>query len=314
MKVDSVRAFKAQVSDEVKASADFPAARSFFESTEAPMPAEMGLGIAKRSDGEHVLAIRTPNPEAAAAMAARVRGEADVRILSVSARPGLPYFQERRRPLESGQQIGMASRNFVGTLGAFARDADGRLGVLSNAHVIADSGRAEVGHPFGQPFGTNPADRIGTLTRFVLPSRQAPGVADAAFGRLDRTEALPRFSRALGGDIRGVRALTPEDLGRDVVKGGRTTDVRLGRITVVEVDGLGVSYDQGILTFNDQGEASGGPATDFSAAGDSGSLVLLSDGWAVGLLFAGGFDGTEDRTYFNPLPRVLAALGITLAI
>lgn len=313
MKLESVRAFKAEVSDEVKAAADFPAARSFFESTEAPMPAEMGLGVAKRADGEHVLAIRTPNPEAAAAMAARVNGEADVRILSVSARNTPGYFQARRRPLESGQQVGMADRNFVGTLGAFALDADGHPGVLSNAHVLADSGRAQVGHPFGQPYG-GAADRVGTLTRFILPSRQAPGVADAAFARLDRTTALLGYSGAIGGPIRGVRALTPEDLGRDVVKGGRTTGARLGKITVVEVDGLGVSYDQGILYFNDQGEASGGPGTDFSAAGDSGSLVLLSDGWAVGLLFAGGFDGTEDRTYFNPLPRVLAALGITLAL
>lgn len=314
MKLDSVRSFKAQVSDEVRRSATFEGAASFYASTLDPMPAQMGLGIAKRPDGEHVLAIRTVNPEAAAAMAARVNGEADIRILEVFPRNTPAYYQARRRPLEPGLQIGMADRNFVGTLGCFAWDKDShKLGVLSNAHVLADSGNAQPGHPFGQPFGTNPADRIGTLARWVLPGRGSPGVADAAFAWLDHTQADISYSGALGGDIVGVRELGPEDLGRELVKGGRTTGASLGKCTVVEVDGLTVGYDQGLLTFNDQGEASGGPGSDFSAPGDSGSLILDRDGYAVGLLFAGGFDGTEDRTYFNPIKRVLAMLGIELA-
>lgn len=314
MKLDSVRSFKRAVSEEVIAQAgDGPEIRSFYESTEAPMPVLMGLGVAKRGE-EHVLAIRTANPEAAAAMAARVNGEADVVIVTVEARNTPGYFQARRRPLEPGQQVGMAQENFVGTLGCFAWDAAGHLGVVSNAHVLADSGKAEIGHPFGQPWG-DPANQVGVLTRWVLPSRLAPGTADAAFARLDKTTALTGYSGALAGGIRGIRALGPDDLGREVVKVGRTTGARLGKVSVVEVDGLPVGYDQGVLYFNDQHEITGGPATDFSAGGDSGSMILTTDGWAVGLLFAGGRDSAgEDRTYANSLPVALRALGVTLAL
>jgi hypothetical protein len=312
MKLDSVRSFKATISEEVKAQATFPAAASFFDSTEAPMPPQMALGVAKRGD-EHVLAIRTNDPAAAAAMAARVNGEADVVVAEITPRSTPAYYQARRRPLEPGQQVGGAGDGFVGTLGCFARDADGRLGVVSNAHVLARSGSAPLGHPFGQPAGWNAADRVGTLTRWLLPSPGVPGIADAAFCRLDRTAALLGYSGALGGAIRGARALTAADLGRDVVKGGRTTGARLGTIRVVELDGVPVGYPQGVLYFNDQIELTG-PDTDFSAGGDSGSMILDRDGWAVGLLFAGSGTGANDRTYANPMRRTLDALGVTLAL
>lgn len=313
MLLSSVRDFKARVSEEVKAQADFPAAQSFFEATEAPMPAQMGLGVALRDDGEHLLAIRTPNAEAAAAMAARVNGEADIKIIDITPRNTPAYYQARRRPLEPGQQVGMADKGFVGTLGCFARDKDGNLGVVSNAHVLADSGLAQIGHPFGQPYG-GPADRVGVLTRWLLPVPGVPGIADAAFARLDRTTALTGYSGALGGSIRGARPLAASDLGREVVKGGRTTGASLGKITVVELDGVAVGYPQGTLSFNDAIEITGGPNSDFSAPGDSGSMILDRDGYAIGLLWAGGIAGGVDYTYACPLKRTLDALGVTLAL
>ncbi len=314
MKLSSVREFKATVSEEVKAQAgDGPGLRSFFEATEAPMPAAMGLGVARRG-AEHVLAIRTNDPAAADRMADRVNGEADVAIIDITPRNTPAYYQARRRPLEPGQQVGGAGDGFVGTLGCFAWDADGNLGVVSNAHVLARNGAAPIGHPFGQPFGTNSADRVGALTRWLLPSPGAPGIADAAFCRLDSTTALTGYSGALGGAIRGARALTPTDLGREVVKSGRTTGASLGTITVVELDGVPVGYPQGLLYFNDAIEITGGPNADFSAGGDSGSMILDRDGWAIGLLWAGGIAGGIDHTYACPLARTLAALGVTLAL
>ena len=314
MLLSSVREFKQSVSEEVKAQADFPGAATFYAATEAPMPAQMGLGVAKRDDGEHVLAIRTANREAAEAMAARVNGEADVRIIDITPRNTPAYYQARRRPLEPGQQVGMADKGFVGTLGCFAWDADGNLGVVSNAHVLADSGLAQIDHPFGQPYGTNPADRVGVLTRWLLPAPGVPGIADAAFARLDNTTALRGYSGALGGPIRGARAVAGSDLGREVVKGGRTTGASLGKITVVELDGVPVGYPQGTLVFNDAIEITGGPNSDFSAPGDSGSMILDRDGWAIGLLWAGGISGGIDHTYACPLKRTLDALGVTLAL
>jgi hypothetical protein len=62
-------------------------------------------------------------------------------------------------------------------------------------------------------------------------------------------------------------------------------------------------------------EISGGAASDFSAAGDSGSgIVERVTGDALGLLYAGGRDSSgEDRTYANRLTTVLSLLGVTLA-
>ncbi len=312
MRLDSVRAFKAEVSEEVKAQATFPEARSFYESTEPPMPAGVGLGVALSESGEHLLAIRTDDVVKAVALADRVNGEADIQIITLMKRSTPTYYQGTLRPLECGAQVAMANKGFVGTLGCFVRDAAGVLYVLSNSHVLADEGRVAPGWRIGQPFGTKP---VATLTRFVPFSFTAPNLVDCAIARIDATPTMPRWNAALGGDIVGVRAVTPSDLNRPVLKAGRTTGARKGKITAVEVDGVHIGYDSGTLVFNDKVEVSGGLATDFSAAGDSGSLIVDEDGWGLALLDSGGRDSTgEDRTYGARLTTTLEALGVTLAL
>lgn len=315
MKLDSVRALKKEISDEVvKAQGDHIDVVSFFASTEPPMPSGVALGVSVREDGEHVLAVRSTHHEAAEAIAARARGEADVRIVKVYKRSTPAYYQAVRRPLEPGAQVAMADRNFVGTLGCFVRDAAGVLYALSNSHVLADEGRAAVGHRIGQPFPQSP---IGTLARWVPFSTVSPNLVDAAIMRLNATTALLGFTNAIPGPIVGTRDVGPEMLGVEVRKAGRTTGARVGKITSVEIDGLPVAYGDplGVVRFNDQVEVSGGPATDFSAPGDSGSLIVTSDGYAVALLFAGGKDELgEDRTYANPILAALSALGVEIAL
>lgn len=315
MKLDSVRALKAELADEVIAQAgDSVAARSFFEASRPPTPENVALGIAMRDDGEHVLAIRTEHEAIAERIAARASGEVDVRILRVELRAD-PYFSARRRPLEPGAQIGMAGRNFVGTLGAIVKDADGVRYGLTNAHVAADQGKASPGHRIGQPFGLNEADYVGLLARFLPYSLTVPNLVDAAIFRLDRTEVLPKWNAAIGGELRGVRTLGPEHLGRTVRKVGRTTGAQVGTVTAVEVDGLPVAMDAGTPRFDDQNEFTGGPATDFSAPGDSGSLIVDDEGYGVALLFAGGRDRTGvDFTYGNRLANVLRLLAVELAL
>jgi len=312
VKYESVVAFKYEVADEVRAQDTSPEAISFYAATEHPMPADMALGVAKKGD-EHVLAIRSSDPVAAAAMAARVNGEADVKIITIERRSD-SFYSGKHRPLECGLQIGMANKNFVGTLGALVYEADGHLAVISNSHVLADMGTANPGHPFGQPAGFASQDRIGVLSTFLPYSYTAPNIGDVALGRLDKTEAMVGYNGAIVDQMKGSRFLTPDDLGREVFKVGRTTGPRVGRISVVEMDGVQVQMVGGITRWNDQLEIYG-PGQDFSAAGDSGSIIVTRDGWAIGLLFAGGRDsGGEDRTYANPLHRVLGLLGAKLAV
>src|SRR5439155_2006458 len=58
-----------------------------------------------------------------------------------------------------------------------------------------------------------------------------------------------------------------------VHKFGRTTGYRAGRITSVETD-VTVGYEMGNVQFSDQILIVGHNAQPFSAAGDSGSLIL----------------------------------------
>ena len=312
MNLDSVRAFKQEVSDAiVEAAGTDPATVSFFAASEPPMPHALALGVAKEGD-QFVVAIRTDAPALAEHLKDRAGGEADVRIIKVTKRTTPAFLQGTVRPLEPGAQVGMANKNFVGTLGGLVRDAAGRLYILSNSHVLADEGTAQPGHRIGQPFGTTP---IALLERFIPFSTTTPNLVDCAIARLDHTSILGEgWNGALQDRIAGVREVTPDDLGSDATKIGRTTGVRKGKVTAIEIDGLPVGYDVGVLRFNDQVEISGGPATDFSAAGDSGSLIVsLRDRKAIGLLFAGGKDGSgEDFTYANRLTSVLGALGVEL--
>jgi hypothetical protein len=306
VRLDSVRSLKTEVS--VESQTDVAA---YHATTGAPMPDGLALGVGTRDDGEYVLSVRTADPAVAQAMSERAHGEADVRLVSVAKRATPAYFQARRRPLEPGLQVAMAARPFVGTLGCFVRDAAG-LYALSNAHVLADEGAAQPGHKIGQPSGN---DFVAALTRYVPLAAGVPNIVDAAIARLDPAlPAVTGYTLAISGNVRGARALTPDDLNRPVYKAGRTTGVRAGFVTSIEIDGLPVAYDVGVLRFNDQHEISGGPTTDFSQPGDSGSLIVDGAGWAVGLLFAGGRDSTgEDHTYANPILAVLSSLGVTLA-
>ncbi len=318
MKLESVRAFKAEASARAMAQArDVEAIpQALLEAGEPRMPASVALGVGRRDDGEFVVAIRTTDPQACEGLILEARGEVDVRVVSVAARPMAwpAYLQGKLRPLEPGAQVGRQAEDSVGTLGAFVRDSRA-IYALSNAHVFASGGTAPIGAPITQP-SRLPGNEIGALDRFVPYSRTAPNLIDAALCRLARTTAVVGFNGAAGGNLRGVRAVAPEDVGRTLTKVGRTTGVTRGRVVAVEIDGLPVAMGPGdLVTFSDQIEISGGPGSDFSAPGDSGSLIVDLDGYGVGLLFAGGADRTgEDFTYANRLSTVLEQLGVSLVL
>jgi hypothetical protein len=75
---------------------------------------------------------------------------------------------------------------------------------------------------------------------------------------------------------------------------------------------VGVEYDDGVHTFDDQVEIEGLTGA-FSAGGDSGSVIWRStDRAPLGLLFAGserGGGAGGGVTFANPLATVLKVIG-----
>ena len=157
--------------------------------------------------------------------------------------------------------------------------------------------------------GKNPRDTVGHLDNVVKLKKRGRNFVDAATATLvDGIEYYYNELRRIG-VIRGVRT-APLEIGEAVSKLGRMTGRTRGKISAIEVDDLLVEYDAGDLLFDDQIEVE--PARRrrrFSRGGDSGSLVVDSSGFAVGLLFAGN---DVDATYLNPIAAVLNTLRVEL--
>ena len=100
---------------------------------------------------------------------------------------------QRMRPAHPGFSVGHPLIT-AGTIGARVRDALGRVYILSNNHVLANSNNASIGDPEYQPGpydGGTSADQIATLTDFQTISFASNGsnTIDAAIA-LSSTDLL----------------------------------------------------------------------------------------------------------------------------
>lgn len=246
---------------------------------------------------------------------------------------------ERFRPAPGGVSIGHVSIT-AGTLGCVVRK-NGRLYILSNNHVLANSNEALVDDPILQPGsadgGQNPHDLIARLSEWVPIEFDEDGAApcpigSAAAGVLNSAAAavgsktrlrVVRDAAAAGNlvdcaiaepleeadvsqeilQIGPIAGLAEGTLGMNVKKSGRTTGLTTGTIEQIDVT-VRVSYGPGrTATFVDQLMA--GP---MSQGGDSGSAVLSETDQLVGLLFA----GSVNSTIFNRIQNVFQALQVSL--
>lgn len=333
MRLDDVRGIKAVLAADLGASPELVVSRDLGAALPAGPTREaarlrpgIALGVAPAGGGEYRLAVRVQRRDLLAGPAlgrirAATRGEIDVAYMgAVTKRQSLAGMRDRVRPLRIG--LSVAHRDVTaGTIGALLRDTDGDGWLLlSNNHVLANENRARLGDEVLQPGpadgGRRPADVIGLLDRFVPLARDGINLVDAALAAVD-----PEIA-ADAAEIEGLGALSGTADQAEVVevaKLGRTTGPTRGRITAFEVDNVVVSYDLGLLRFDDQIEISG-EAEAFSAGGDSGSLVVATEGGsagdgevaAVGLLFAGSDQGGPDGlgvTFANPIATVLERVG-----
>ncbi len=228
----------------------------------------------------------------------------------------------RLRPAPGGISVGHF-RVTAGTLGCLSvglhAPRTNRLMVLSNNHVLADVNKGAIGDCISQPGsfdgGRCPADQIAILERFV-PINFAAGAVnfvDCATGWAwpDRVRRELMFlSGGAPAFFRVGSVPVPAVPGMIVGKSGRTTQLRQGRVTAVGVS-VNVNYGAaGVGHFRDQISITGVGNPQFSAGGDSGSLIWQwnSTRAPVGLLFAGG----GNTTFGNRIDRVLTALDIRL--
>ncbi|NPV62145.1 MAG: hypothetical protein HPY61_05845 [Methanotrichaceae archaeon] len=240
---------------------------------------------------------------------------------------GIQILAKKARPAKGGYSVGHYKIT-AGTIstgvydilpgGTISPPAHGigipaKTYILSNNHVLANSNDASIGDPILQPGpydgGTNPADLIGNLSRFIpitfeppTPKAQHNNLVDAALAEAQFHD----IDREIywSGEVRGWRKTSDVPVGTIIKKTGRTTNFTTGRVVAIKAT-VDVGYSSGkTARFKDQFIATG-----MSAGGDSGSLVTTLDNIAVGLLFA----GSATSTIMNPIEAVRSLLNVEVA-
>lgn len=250
--------------------------------------------------------------------------------------------KQKLRPAQPGVSIGHYKIS-AGTLGAVVQDRNSKeLLLLSNNHVLANltdgsDNRSIIGDKILQPGtfdgGDKENDVIGYLSRFIPIHKDSsnPRCKYAILfesimnkiinlfrphyriGVIRETELINTVDCAVAtpvlpdsispnileiGEVIGCKDATP---GMMVKKSGRSSGVTHSIVLATDVTfKIGVNPQESAI-FCDQ--ILTGP---LSVPGDSGSLVLSEDNYAIGLLFA----GSDQATMCNKISNVLQALDI----
>lgn len=247
------------------------------------------------------------------------------------------------RPAPPGVSIGHYQIS-AGTFGAVVQDRRTKeLLILSNNHVLANStdgrdGRAKIGDPILQPgphdggkkehlighlhrfiplsreFGTSGCPQAASVEKFanrclhairpnyrMMLQRQNPqgNLVDAAVARPLKPELItPEIM-----DIGPVKGIREAQVGMKLVKSGRSSGFNSAEVKVVSTMMRVALSSQESVLFEDQIVT--GP---MASPGDSGSLVLDQEGYAVGLLFA----GSDSASVVNRIQNVTDLLEVDL--
>jgi hypothetical protein len=223
------------------------------------------------------------------------------------------------RPAAAGVSVGNC-RTVSGSFGFLARGRtpprDKQLFVVSNTHVLASGPVASPTDGICQPGptdgGTCPAQQIARLERFVPINFGGPNHVDAAAAVVaDHATVRPGIFFLRGG-VPAFATIGPERpaafVGMQLSKSGRSTGLTTGRVLSPAATVM-ATYGPRTALFQDQILVQGFGG-DFSADGDSGSLVWTADPARnpVGLLFGGG----RGVSFVNHLDAVLNALDVEI--
>lgn len=215
---------------------------------------------------------------------------------------------QRLRPVVGGISAGNYQSGATGTVGLPVYDArTGELLILSNAHVFESEGN--IVQP-GPADGGSFSDRVATVIRGVTLSPDVESKIDAALAKpLSGANIIDAIV-----DIGQVAGSVPAEVGMEVFKSGRTTQLTSG--VVLDVDAaLDIGYrDVGKVSLNDLIFFKG--PEPVVKGGDSGSaLVTYIDGlpYVVGLVFAGPASAPFNYGVACKIQNIAEELGIVVA-
>ena len=279
------------------------------------IPGVVGMGVGIGAEGEPVIRVFTARPEIQGIPEWLESVPVQVQVTGMVVAQG--DTTARYRPAPIGVSTGHPAIT-AGTIGARVTDGTNFF-ALSNNHVYANQNYASEGDSVLQPGssdgGTFPGDEIGTLYDFERIDFTLSGVnyIDAAIA-ISSKENLAN-STLPDGYGTPDSTITAAFVGLLVKKYGRTTGLTHGTVSGINVF-VEVCYEQFWFLcvksayFDDQIAVSPpAPSTEFSAGGDSGSLIVTENGNnPVGLLFAGG----TNITFANRIDLVLDRFNVSI--
>ena len=196
--------------------------------------------------------------------------------------------ETRIRPVPGGVSGGI--NGATGTIGGWVWDnTDDSIVMLSNDHVFGHTAGADILQQGTADGGSLPGDKIGDVKRGIARTTEGTNIVDCAIGDPDSADIYDLQVLEVGP---AVYATDTAVLDMEVEKFGQTTLHTFGRI--IDAD-YSTMVDE--LFFDDCLRIEPiSPSSDWSAGGDSGSLVFrqepTSEGGTVkpvvGLHFAGG--------------------------
>lgn len=216
-----------------------------------------------------------------------------------------PQINHRKSPLLSGFSVGNA--NETGTLGAIVKKGS-KFFLLSNSHVLADSGKGQFGDEImypGERDTNGKTQKVAVLKEFV-PFKTGNDFLNRVDAAL--AEVNDDFLEQLDFSIRGARSplgTANPTRGMKIVMRGRTSGNSEGTVDDVHFSIVMPYPGVGKVGFIDQVKC-----TRYSKSGDSGSIIVdKQSGKIVGLHFA----GSGEASIFNPISEVKKALKFRFA-
>lgn len=244
---------------------------------------------------------------------------------------GRVYAFNRNRPICSGISIGNEALKSSGTLGCFVKrkQIESPIFLLTCNHVIAKrfEGRrgarnqTKIIQPSSRDGGISPHDIVGKLNISMTPVlREFENDIDAAVAEID-----PNIQYTPLQNVTGIFDIeTGTVINEHVTKVGKTTGRTQGKVTEL-VTRQAVTYgyfNMFVAEFMDVLEIESTDGGKFSENGDSGSLVVTSEGKALGLLIGGtsnlvdtSYEKTEPfKSYVIPMKKILDELQLELVL